>query len=100
MTRIRKLFLLVLLLAAFVLAAGFAWLNPNSVALDLGVAVVETRIAYAFIACFVLGWLLGLLAALGWVVRLAGQGRRQKKAARLAEAEADSLRKLSIADDG
>jgi uncharacterized membrane protein YciS (DUF1049 family) len=99
MTRIRKFFFLALLVGAIILAAGFAWLNPDSISLDLGVAVVETRIAYAFIACFALGWMLGWLAVLGWVIRLAGQGRRQKKAARLAEAEADSLRKLSIADD-
>jgi hypothetical protein len=39
------------------------------------------------------------LSALGWVVRLATQGRKDRKAAQRAEADAESLRRLSITDD-
>ena len=55
--------------------------------------------AYAFIACLAIGWLLGLLSALGWVMKLAARSRKERRAAKLAEAEAESLRKLSVVDD-
>jgi hypothetical protein len=40
------------------------------------------------------------LSALGRVVRTAAQGRKDRKAAQRAEADAESLRRLSISDDG
>ena len=99
MKKFRTILILVVLIAAVILAAGFAWLNPQAIELDLGIGVYEVPVAYAFIACLAVGWLLGLASATGWVVRLAARSRRQRRAAQLAEAEAESLRKLSVADD-
>ena len=99
MSKLRKYLVLIVLLAAVVLAAAFAWLNPHTIQLDLGVALVETPVAYAFIACLAVGWLLGLLSTLGWMLKTAARNRRERRAARQAEAEAESLRRLSIADD-
>lgn len=100
MSKLRLIFLFAAIAAAIIIASAFAWLNPQSVSIDVGVAVIETRIAYAFIVTFALGWVFGLIATLGWLVRLAGQNRRQKRAARLAEAELENLRKIPVTDDG
>jgi uncharacterized membrane protein len=99
MSRFRVIVLLVVIVAAIGLAAMFAWLNPESIVVDLGVGVVQARIAYVVIASLALGWLLGLLSTLGWILRNASRNRRQRRAARIAEAELESLRKLSPADD-
>ena len=100
MSKLRTVFFLLAVAAAVLVASAFTWLNPQSVTIDIGIAVVETRIAYAFIVTFALGWAFGLVATAGWLLRLAGQSRRQKRAARLAEAELENLRKIPIADDG
>jgi len=99
MSRFRNILLLVVILASIALASIFAWLNPQTIDLDLGVGVIHARIAYAVIASLAIGWLLGLLSALGWVVRLASRNRRERKATRIAETELENLRKLSAADD-
>ena len=100
MSKLRLIFLLAAIVLAVVIASAFAWLNPQSITLDLGFGVVETPVAYAVIACLAVGWILGLLSALGRVVRTAAQGRKDRKAAQRAEAAAESLRRLSISDDG
>lgn len=100
MSKLRTVFFLLAVAVAVLVASAFAWLNPQSVTIDIGVAVVETRIAYAFIVTFALGWAFGLMATVGWLLRLAGQNRRQKRAARLAETELENLRKIPVADDG
>ena len=100
MSKLRTVFFLLAVALAVLVASAFAWLNPQSVTIDIGVAVVETRIAYAFIVTFALGWAFGLVATVGWLLRLAGQNRRQKRAARLAETELENLRKIPVADDG
>lgn len=99
MTKFRRYLVIIAIVAAVLLAACFAWLNPQSITLDLGVAVIETPVAYAVIACLAIGWLLGLLSAMGRMVRLASRGRKDRKAAQRAEADAESLRRLSITDD-
>ena len=100
MTKLRAVFLLLAIAVAVLIASAFAWLNPQSVTVDIGFAVVETRIAYAFIFTFALGWAFGLIATLGWLLRLVSQNRRQQRATRLAEAELENLRKLPATDDG
>ena len=100
MSKLRTVFFLLAVALAVLVASAFAWLNPQSVTIDIGVAVVETRMAYAFIVTFALGWAFGLVATVGWLLRLAGQNRRQKRAARLAETELENLRKIPVADDG
>ncbi len=56
MSKLRTVFFLLAVALAVLVASAFAWLNPQSVTIDIGVAVVETRMAYAFIVTFALGW--------------------------------------------
>ena len=97
---IRTLLLSVLGIAVLVIAAGFAWLNPGDVTLDLGVGVFELPLAYVVIAVFAVGWLFGLVVASVWVFRAAGQRRRTARELRLAEAEVANLRRMPDADAG
>jgi putative membrane protein len=98
MAMIRNLLLIVLILVVVIVSAGFAWLNPGSIALDTGFGVLETTVSYAFIACFAIGWLFGLLSALFWAIRQAAQRRKLARQLRLAEAEVANLRQLPAAD--
>ena len=97
---IRTLLLSVLGIAVLEIAAGFAWLNPGDVTLDLGVGVFELPLAYVVIAVFAVGWLFGLVAASVWVFRAAGRRRRTARELRLAEAEVANLRRMPDADAG
>jgi uncharacterized integral membrane protein len=97
---IRTLLLSLVGIAVLVVAAGFAWLNPGDVTLDLGVGVYELPLAYVVIAVFAVGWLFGLAGAAVWVFRTVGQRRRTARELRLAEAEVANLRRMPDADAG
>jgi uncharacterized integral membrane protein len=100
MTILRRLFLIIMLVAALVVAAGFAWLNPGAVQLDLGFGVVAVPVSYALIACLAVGWLLGLLTASVWLMRSLREKRKLARSVRKAEAEVENLQKLPLADGG
>lgn len=97
---IRTLSLIIVALVFVLISAGFAWLNPERISLDLAFGVVDTPVAYAFIACFALGWLFGLLTIGVWAIRSARQRRKLARQLRLAEAEVTNLRQLPAADAG
>jgi len=99
MSRFRRILILVIVLVAIVLAAMFAWMNPQRIDLDLGFAAIQARLAYVVIAALAAGWLCGLLSAVGWIVRLRSRNRRERRATRIAETELENLRKLSPPDD-
>jgi uncharacterized integral membrane protein len=82
------------------IAAGFAWLNPGNVTLDLGIGVYDIPVAYAMIAALALGWLFGLALASVWVLKAIGQRRRVERQLRLAEAEITNLRRMPDTDAG
>jgi uncharacterized membrane protein YciS (DUF1049 family) len=98
MVMIRNLLLLVLILVIVVFSAGFAWLNPGKITLDIGFSVLETAVSYALIACFAIGWIFGLVTAAFWAIRQAGRRRKLARQLRLAEAEVENLRQLPAAD--
>lgn len=87
-------------IASIAVAAGFAWLNPGVITLDLGVGVYEIPTAYVVIAAFALGWAFGLFISAIWVFRAAGQRRRFARQLRLAEAEVANLRRMPDPDAG
>ena len=95
---IRNLLLVSIALVVVIISAGFAWLNPGQVTLDIGFSVFETTVSYAFIVCFAIGWLFGLLSAAFWAIRQAGQRRKLARQLRLAEAEVANLRQLPAVD--
>jgi uncharacterized integral membrane protein len=87
-------------LALIGVAAGFVWLNPGTISLDLGVGVYEVPVAYAVIGAFALGWFFGLAAASVWMLKSAGQRRQVARQLRLAEAEVANLRRMPDGDVG
>lgn len=99
MATIRKLALFVSLLLIVLLAAVFAYNNPQSIAVDIAFARFENvSVSLAFIVCFAVGWLFGVLSAGIAVARIASERRQLRKALRLAEAEVSSLRSLPLHD--
>jgi len=98
MVMIRNLLLVALILVVVIISAGFAWLNPGLITLDIGFSILETTVSYAFIACFAIGWIFGLLTAAFWAIRQAGRRRKLARQLRLAEAEVANLRQLPAAD--
>jgi|SRR5215469_7254336 len=90
MTR-RLLALLVFCILALVCAA-FVHLNTAPVRLDLFVGVLRAPLAYTLIGAFVLGWLVTVVGALAWGVRVARQRRELRHSLKLAQAEARTLR--------
>ena len=92
----------ILILAAFILvfAGFFAYLNQDSVALELAFAKVDVPGWQAYIGMFVAGWVFGLVCGAIIIVRLMNQRRKLRKAVRLAEAEVSNLRTLPMQDAG
>ena len=95
----RKIGLLLSLLVIVLLAAVFAYSNPDSIAVDIGfVRLEDVPMSLAFAVCFAVGWLFGLLCAGIAVIRILGERRRLRRNLRLAEAEVSSLRSLPLHD--
>ena len=95
---LRRLFLLIVVLAVAGAVVVFWGINPGRVAVDLGFAQIETALPAAFVGTFVIGWLFGLLCACLYLLRVANDRRRIRKQLRLAEAEVSSLRSLPLSD--
>ena len=99
MVTMRKIALFLVLVLIVLVAAVFAYNNPENISLDIGFTrVEEVSVALAFVVCFAVGWLAGLLSAGIAVMRMAGERRRLRKDLRLAEAEITSLRSLPLQD--
>lgn len=99
MATVRKIVLFLSLLFVALLAAVFAYNNPETVSLDVGFArFEEVSVALAFTICFAIGWLFGLITASLALFRMAAERRRLRRDLRLAEAELSSLRSLPLHD--
>ncbi len=93
MTTLRRFAFAVLLVALLILAAMFAYNNPQVIDVDIGITRVNRiSLTAAFAAVFVVGWLFGLLSAALALWRSAGEKRRLRKDLRYAEAELSALR--------
>ena len=90
----------VLLLVCFMLAAAiFAYSNPQSIAVDIGLTRFEqVSMAAAFAVVFIAGWVLGIVSAGLALWRSAGEKRRLKRDLRYAETELSSVRQVPIDD--
>jgi hypothetical protein len=81
------------------LAAMFAYSNPQPIDVDIGIARVEQiSMALAFGVVFICGWLFGLLTAALALWRNAREKRRLRKDLRYAEAELSELRGVPLQD--
>jgi len=96
---VRKIVLFLSLLFVALLAAVFAYNNPETVTLDVGFAQLdEVSVALAFTVCFAIGWLFGVITVGLALFRMAAERRRLRRDLRLAEAEVSSLRSLPLQD--
>ena len=73
---IKRILIAALFIAALAVSALFTSLNPGTIALDFGFAAVETPLGLAFVLALALGWVLGIVSALLWLIRLATDRRR------------------------
>lgn len=99
MTTVRKTVLLMSLLLVALLAAVFAYNNPDTVSVDVGFTRLDdVSIALAFAVCFGIGWLFGLMTAGLALFRMTREKRRLRRNLKLAEAEVSNLRSLPLQD--
>jgi uncharacterized membrane protein YciS (DUF1049 family) len=90
---VRRIGFAVLMLAFLLLAAVFAFNNPEPITIDTGFARYEqVSMSLVLTICFACGWLFGLLSVGLSVLRMGRERRRLRKDLRLAEAEIQSLR--------
>lgn len=73
---LKRIITAVIFIAALAVSALFTSLNPGEIELDLAFATVQTPLGLAFVLALAGGWVLGILSALLWVMRLAAQRRR------------------------
>ena len=93
MATFRRLAFAALLVLLMVLAAMFAYINPQPIDVDIGLAKIEqVSLALAFAVVFVCGCLFGLLTAALTLWRSASERRRLRKDLRYVEAELSTLR--------
>ena len=99
MATLRRIVFAALLLSIMLLAAVFAFSNPQPIAVDIGLMKFEqVSMSIAFAIVFALGWIFGLVTAALALLRTAGEKRRLRKELRYAESELSSLRTLPTQD--
>lgn len=86
--RILTIFILVVALAA---SAFFTSLNPGDIQLDLAFTSITSPLGLAFVIALAIGWLLGILSALTWIIRVSAERRRLRAELKEAQASASSL---------
>jgi hypothetical protein len=90
---LRRIVFAVVMLGFVLLAAVFAYGNPQPIDVDLGFVKLErVSMAAAFVVTFGCGWLFGLASAGLALLRNAGEKRRLRKDLRYAETELSALR--------
>ena len=88
MTWLRRLAFIFLLIVLMVLAAMFAYSNPQPIDVDIGFTRFEhVSMAVAFAVTLIVGWLFGVLSAGMALWRSAGEKRRLRQDLKYAEAE-------------
>lgn len=99
LAKLRAILLAVVLAAFVLLAAMFAYLNPQPIDIDIGVARLQgISMAVAFIIVLGIGWAFGVLSATFALLRSANERRRLRKDLRYVEAELASLRETATQD--
>jgi lipopolysaccharide assembly protein A len=96
---LRRALLVLLVIALALLAAVFAYSNPDPITVDIGIARLEgVSMSVAFACAFGFGWLFGLVCAGTALWRMARDRRRLKRQVRMAEAEISGLRSMPLQD--
>ena len=95
---LRTVLLLLLVVLAFLVILTFSWLNPGSITVDVAFAEVTVLKSLGFTIAIVIGWMMGMLSMLAFILKLANDKRRLRKIARIAQAEASNLKTLPISN--
>jgi uncharacterized integral membrane protein len=96
---LRRIVFAVVVLLFVLLAAVFAYSNPQPIDIDIGLVRLEqVPMSIAFAGVFAFGWLFGLISAGLALLRSAGEKRRLRKELKYAESELSTLRGLPSQD--
>jgi uncharacterized integral membrane protein len=96
---LRRIAFALLLVVLILLAAMFAYSNPQPIDVDVGFAKIEqVSMALAFAVVLICGWLFGLLTAALALWRNAAEKRRLRKNLSYAEAELNTQRGAPMQD--
>jgi uncharacterized membrane protein YciS (DUF1049 family) len=96
---LRRLAFTLLLIVLVLLAAVFAYSNPQPIDIEIGFARLDqVSMAAAFTVVFALGWLFGLLSTGLTLWRAASEKRRLRKDLRYAEAQLTTFRGAKLQD--
>ncbi len=90
----RTIYLSLILLAAAVASAVFAYLNPDTITLDIAFAEVTVSISLAFAVAVALGWALGWLSAAVVLARAKADQFLLKRRLRHARTELQEAKRL------
>ena len=89
---VRRILLIVLLIAVALVALLFGWLNPDPVSLDLGFVAFTAPLSFVCIGALVLGWLFGLGTGSVWSFKKSHQNRKLQRSLESTQAELDKTR--------
>jgi len=95
---LKRIGLLILVVAIVVVMATFTVNNTGMVDIDLAFAKVTTSIPLAFTVTFALGWLFGILCLGFFALKLINERRVLRRSLRVTESEVSSLRNLPLSD--
>ncbi len=95
---LKRIGLLVLVVAIVVVMATFTANNTGMVDIDLAFTKVTTSIPLAFTVTFALGWLFGILGLGFFALKLVNERRVLRRSLRMTESEVSSLRNLPLSD--
>ena len=99
MVTVKKVFLVLALLLAVLIAAVFAYNNPNQITIDIGVTRLENvPVPVAFVVCLAIGWVFGMASTGLALLRMSRERKRLRRELKLAEAEVKGLRSLPLQD--
>ncbi len=95
MSALLQLLFIILIL---IIAAAFAALNEQVITLNYFVGMMDTRLTFVIISCFILGMIFSMLLVVSYVVRLRLEQRRLRTSLRIKEQELNNLRELPLQD--
>lgn len=93
-----KILAIVILLLAAMIGVLFSVLNSDPVMLKYYFGSLELPLSLALVSALAAGVMLGVLSALGMVLKLRGENTKLKKEIRIVEMEVSNLRRLPLKD--
>jgi len=95
----RRLIQIVVLSIVVILGAVFAVRNAAEIKLDFYFTSFDTYLSLAMIVSVIIGVALGVLASIGWILRVKAELGRLKRDAKHTQQELNNLRTIPIRDD-